>query len=572
MKHKKLTIASAFLLSLLTAQVHADFYDWLGGTSDDWSDSSNWQNGATLGASDTARIYNSLTSTDPTAYNTVLKSGADVTLTRVWIGNSQDVNESGVLTVESGATLTSTGDFVLENNSTLTSSGAISVGNSNGMIVRDTADVTLNSGATLNTINLNDNSTATLEAGSTVTTIKNINNSAQLTLNSIYTGNMFNGSSSSLIVNGTVDGNVVAASTSSITVNGTVNGNFVNNSTSMQTIGANGTVNGAVELDSSDQMTVAGSVNGRFFVKSTAQVTIESTANILSNHDNSWIYNTPSVTWNVGADGSVATLKTSRNEQNAGQFDGEWRYDNTAVDMVVDLTNCVSYATSLTLKLVSGIQNESTFASNVTFLQDGTDVTSDFVWDGAGTGSFTGVLTNPNSSDTDGDGVSDSEDAFPNDASETVDTDSDGVGDNADAFPNDPTETVDTDSDGVGDNSDTFPSDATETVDTDGDGVGDNGDVHPGYNDAELSTYLSNNSYILDDGSGGGTGGYTEQQLIDLRVGSKLASIDNDQATLQVVIEQSDDLGTWSTLQTESVTVDAPAGTPKQFFRYRMQD
>jgi len=208
----------------------------------------------------------------------------------------------------------------------------------------------------------------------------------------------------------------------------------------------------------------------------------------------------------------------------------------------------------------------------VTFLQDGADVTADFAWDGAGTGSFTGVLTNPNSSDSDGDGVNDSEDAFPNDASETVDTDSDGVGDNADAFPNDPTETVDTDSDGVGDNSDTFPSDATETVDTDGDGVGDNGDVHPGYNDAELSTYLSNNSYILDDGSGGGTGGLTEQDLIDLRVGSQMASIANDEATLQVVIEQSADLISWSTLKTESVTVDAPAGTTKQFFRYRMQD
>ena len=41
--------------------------------------------------------------------------------------------------------------------------------------------------------------------------------------------------------------------------------------------------------------------------------------------------------------------------------------------------------------------------------------------------------------DSDGDGVFDHEDAFPNDASETLDSDGDGVGDNADAFPNDPT-------------------------------------------------------------------------------------------------------------------------------------
>ena len=40
--------------------------------------------------------------------------------------------------------------------------------------------------------------------------------------------------------------------------------------------------------------------------------------------------------------------------------------------------------------------------------------------------------------DTDGDGVADAQDAFPNDPAETMDSDGDGVGDNADAFPNDP--------------------------------------------------------------------------------------------------------------------------------------
>ena len=41
--------------------------------------------------------------------------------------------------------------------------------------------------------------------------------------------------------------------------------------------------------------------------------------------------------------------------------------------------------------------------------------------------------------------------------SETQDTDGDGVGDNADVFPNDPSEWQDTDGDGVGDNSDPTP-------------------------------------------------------------------------------------------------------------------
>jgi len=87
--------------------------------------------------------------------------------------------------------------------------------------------------------------------------------------------------------------------------------------------------------------------------------------------------------------------------------------------------------------------------------------------------------------DSDGDGVPDSEDAFPNDASETTDSDGDGVGDNGDAFPNDASESADSDGDGIGNNADAFPNDANENTDTDGDGVGDNGDAFP--NDASES-------------------------------------------------------------------------------------
>ena len=71
-------------------------------------------------------------------------------------------------------------------------------------------------------------------------------------------------------------------------------------------------------------------------------------------------------------------------------------------------------------------------------------------------------------SDTDGDGVNDTADAFPLDPTETTDTDSDGTGDNADA---------DADGDGVNDTADAFPLDPTETTDTDSDGTGDNADA-----------------------------------------------------------------------------------------------
>ena len=133
--------------------------------------------------------------------------------------------------------------------------------------------------------------------------------------------------------------------------------------------------------------------------------------------------------------------------------------------------------------------------------------------------------------DSDGDGVLDSRDIFPQDETETMDTDNDGIGDNADAFdanvaasvdddndglpdtwnetcniecqnnseltldsllndsdndgvvnqedtfPLDPNESADSDEDGVGDNEDALPLNPTETIDADEDGVGNNADA-----------------------------------------------------------------------------------------------
>ena len=66
--------------------------------------------------------------------------------------------------------------------------------------------------------------------------------------------------------------------------------------------------------------------------------------------------------------------------------------------------------------------------------------------------------------DADGDGVEDSEDAFPNDPNESVDTDGDGVGNNAD---------TDDDNDGLLDVDELAAGTNPENADTDSDGAGD---------------------------------------------------------------------------------------------------
>jgi len=82
--------------------------------------------------------------------------------------------------------------------------------------------------------------------------------------------------------------------------------------------------------------------------------------------------------------------------------------------------------------------------------------------------------------DSDGDGVVDSEDAFPEDPEESKDSDEDGVGDNSDAFPDDPNENADSDGDGLGDNAEEAGGTDPANSDSDGDGVEDGDELENG--------------------------------------------------------------------------------------------
>ena len=117
--------------------------------------------------------------------------------------------------------------------------------------------------------------------------------------------------------------------------------------------------------------------------------------------------------------------------------------------------------------------------------------------------------------DTDGDGVTDTIDAFPLDSSQFEDTDSDGYGDNSDgnnsdAFPDDFSQWADADGDGYGDNpdgneSDAFPENPGQWSDSDGDGYGDNMNAEGGDRYPDESTQWSDSD---GDGFGDELSGY----------------------------------------------------------------
>ena len=81
---------------------------------------------------------------------------------------------------------------------------------------------------------------------------------------------------------------------------------------------------------------------------------------------------------------------------------------------------------------------------------------------------FQAAAHRPSKPDTDGDGIVDAADGFPDDPADWLDFDGDGLGDHADP---------DDDNDRVADADDPFPFDATEWEDRDGDGIGDNADL-----------------------------------------------------------------------------------------------
>ena len=111
----------------------------------------------------------------------------------------------------------------------------------------------------------------------------------------------------------------------------------------------------------------------------------------------------------------------------------------------------------------------------------------------------------------------------------------------------------------MGDNSDAFPNDPTETSDSDGDGVGDFSDLYNGYQDSIISDFLSNSDYLK------------VSEIQDLRPGSIMIEVSENQATVQLQMEESSDLQTWEDTGTPA-TMTIPADSDTKFFRFKMAE
>lgn len=140
---------------------------------------------------------------------------------------------------------------------------------------------------------------------------------------------------------------------------------------------------------------------------------------------------------------------------------------------------------------------------------------------------------------------------------------------------------MDSDSDGYSDYRESNILDTNpNNSDTDGDGLSD-------YD--ELETHGTQPTLTDSNGDGFGDGvifnaglslsadySALSQDLLsrqkDLRIGSKISSVANDIATLQVVLQESEDLDSWTERQTIDLSVPLQNGETTKFFRYKMTD
>ena len=190
--------------------------------------------------------------------------------------------------------------------------------------------------------------------------------------------------------------------------------------------------------------------------------------------------------------------------------------------------------------------------------------------------------TDPNLEDSDSDGLNDYVELNTHSTDPTLsDTDSDGLndGEELNTYSTNPNE-IDSDEDGLSDSAEVFtqmtdPNDS----DSDDDGLSDG---------IEINTYLSNALAADTSGDGFSDGelagaGFSplvdysnlvimsRQGMVDLRLDSTITEVSNNQATVQIQMEESSDLNSWTEIG-EPATMVIPADAGTKFFRFKMAE
>ena len=167
--------------------------------------------------------------------------------------------------------------------------------------------------------------------------------------------------------------------------------------------------------------------------------------------------------------------------------------------------------------------------------------------------------SNPNDNDSDDDGLIDGEEVNTHSTSPTDnDSDNDALSDSAEinthsTNPND----ADSDDDGLSDNDEinTYQSDPNN-ADTSNDGLSDKDLVDYGL-DPNVDHTLLYNAIV--------------QSIADLRAGATIIEVINNQATITLKLESSNDLESWSDTG-DNTTLQVSTSNAAQFYRFKLSD
>jgi hypothetical protein len=192
------------------------------------------------------------------------------------------------------------------------------------------------------------------------------------------------------------------------------------------------------------------------------------------------------------------------------------------------------------------------------------------------------IGTNPTLADTDSDGLSDGDEVntYSTDPLD-ADSDDDGLsdGDEINTYGSNPSDT-DSDDDGLldGDEVNTYNTSPIDT-DSDDDGLSDSAEINTystDPNDADTSDDGISDQALVDYGLDPNVDhtllyNAIVQSMGDLRAGSTIIDVIDNQATITLNLEASDDLESW-TETGDTATLQVPTSNDTQFYRFKLSD